>query len=112
GDGDPREQPWVGDEAPQVGPEAARRAGRRGGRGDRVEGQGDAGERATDPRPRREPATDRGIDEVHAAPRGPLEHDEVVEAPVEDRRRREVLEILEVEAEAAPAQAERGGGLD
>jgi hypothetical protein len=41
--------------------------------------------------------TERGIDDVDAGPPHTLEHDEVVERPVQDRARRQVMEIADVE---------------
>ena len=77
----------------------------------RLEGEGHAGERAAQLVAADLPAPARRIDQLGAVRGQVLEDQEVVELPVQDRARREVLEVVDLlHLDAAPPQAEDPGG--
>jgi hypothetical protein len=81
-----------------------------GGRGDealrRLELERDAREVLAEPLDRDRAAAERRIDDVDGAATHALEHDEVVEVPVQDRTGRQVRQVLDLEPHAAAAQPE------
>jgi len=52
-----------------------------------------------------------GVDDDRAAIRGALQHDEVLEAPVDDRRARHVRQVVELHRVRDHLQAVGAGGL-
>src|SRR4029078_9153236 len=72
----------------------------------------DAGERLAELVERNVARGGRRIDDPHAVLDHAVEHDEVVELPVEDRRRLEELELAEVDLDAAAGEAVALGGVE
>jgi hypothetical protein len=74
--------------------------------------EGDAREGSPDLVAVHEAAARRGIEDDHAVVAQALEHDEVVELPVQDRGGRQVLQIVVFEAHAPALHAEVTCGLE